>query len=126
MPDPLPLTDADRDELVAYLDGELDADGQQRVEARLGQNPHVRAEADSLRRAWEMLDYLPRPEPSQDFTERTLTRVSAVRSATLRTAAAAGMPWCRQPALAYAAWAAAVFVSLALGYRLTPPAPRLP
>src|SRR5262245_20740862 len=106
MPDPQPLTDADRDELVAYLDGELDADGQQRLEARLGQAPGVRAEADSLRRAWEMLDYLPRPDPAQDFTERTLTRVSAVRTAAGRTAA--DVPWYRQPAWAYAAWAAAV------------------
>src|SRR5205085_12576291 len=107
MSDPQPLTDADRDELVAYLDGELDADGQQRVEARLGQDPRVRAEADTLRRAWEMLDYLPRPVPSQDFTERTLTRVSALRSATLRTAAPATVPWYRQSAPAHPALAAA-------------------
>src|SRR5437016_255159 len=78
MPDPAPFTDADRAELVAYLDGELDRTGQQRVEARLGRDVRARAEAETLKRAWELLDYLPRPEPSPNFTERTLTRISAL------------------------------------------------
>ena len=64
MPDPQPFTDDDRDDLIAYLDGELQGAAQRRVENRLVTDPTVRAEADSLKRAWDLLDYLPRPEPS--------------------------------------------------------------
>src|SRR6478609_3214131 len=78
MADQPPLTDDDRAELVAYLDGELPADAQRRVEARLNADAAARTEADTLRRAWDLLDYLPRAEPSTDFTERTLDRVSAM------------------------------------------------
>src|SRR5581483_2340487 len=81
MPDPQPLTDTDRAELVAYLDGELDADGQQRVEARLSGDALARAEADALKRAWDLLDHLPRAQPSSDFTERTVTLITAQRPA---------------------------------------------
>jgi anti-sigma factor RsiW len=116
MHDPAPFTDADRADLVAYLDGELDPAGQQRVEARLGRDPRARAEADTLQRAWELLDYLPRPDPSPNFTEQTLTRVTA-----LRTAASIGLPWYVRPALGIAGWAAALLFAVAFGYTVTPP-----
>jgi anti-sigma factor RsiW len=73
--DDSPLTE----ELVAYLDGELGADGAEAVEARIGLDPTVRAEADALKKTWDLLDYLPRPEPSPNFTERTLSRLEPVR-----------------------------------------------
>jgi hypothetical protein len=120
MPDPQPLTDADRDELVAYLDGELTPEEQQRVEARLSRDPRARAEADTLQRAWDLLDHLPRPEPSRDFTDRTLSRVSALRPVAPAT------PWYRRPAVTYSAWAAVALLALALGYWLTPPAHTVP
>src|SRR5262249_41070651 len=66
------LTDEDRANLVAYLDGELDAEAAQALEAKLSVDPTARAEADALKRTWELLDYLPRPEPSPSFTHRTL------------------------------------------------------
>src|SRR5436309_1556447 len=114
MADPRPLTDDDRAEIVAYLDGELDAAGQQRVEARLSRDPRARTEADTLKRAWDLLDHLPRPEPSPSFTERTLTRVAALPpTAPPRPPVA---PWYRRPAFGYAAWAAAVLLALAVGY----------
>jgi anti-sigma factor RsiW len=115
MADPRPLTDADRDALVAYLDGELDATEQQRVEILLGRNPSARAEADALQHAWDLLDYLPQSDLSPDFTHRTLDRVSALRPSTSPATAAY-----RRTALGYAAWAAAVLLALAVGYRLGP------
>lgn len=75
-PEP-PLDENDREDLVAYLDGELDAQEARALEARLHLNPEARQEADSLKRAWDMLDYLPRPEPSADFTHRTIERLTA-------------------------------------------------
>src|SRR5262249_50355106 len=81
VPEPQPLSDADRAELTAYLDGEWAGEDRRRVEARLASDPRLRAEADSLKRAWELLDALPRLAPSNEFTTRTLDRVSALRDA---------------------------------------------
>ena len=118
-----PLNDNDRDELIAYMDGELAGEAQRRVENRLITDPSVRAEADSLKRAWELLDYLPRPEPSTDFTERTLTRVSALQApvAKARSEIQPAIPFKRRSAAVF--WpslvAAAILAAMS-GYILTP------
>jgi anti-sigma factor RsiW len=102
------ITEADRDELVAYLDGELDAAGQQRVETRLSLEPKVRAEVEALKKTWEMLDYLPRADPTAEFSTRTLEAVSALRPARVGQL----LPkWARS-----AAWAAAVVAAGVLGF----------
>jgi anti-sigma factor RsiW len=125
MADPQSFTDDDRAELVAYLDGELGADAQRRVEARLNTDAIARAEADTLKRAWDMLDFLPRSEPSLDFTERTLDRVSSLQIATAARGSQSkaepiAIPWYRWRGLAAAGWAAAALVALALGYAVGP------
>jgi anti-sigma factor RsiW len=120
MSKPSPLDDKDRSELIAYLDGELEGEAARAVEARISRDPAVRAEAESLKRTWDLLDYLPKPEPSPSFTHRTLDKLSthATRAA-LRQ---------RRPVrrwLAGAAWAAAVLLVGLVGYlaavALTPP-----
>jgi anti-sigma factor RsiW len=63
------------EELVAYLDGELDPKAAESVATRLGLDSRLRAEADALQRAWDILDVLPRPQPSAAFTSRTLSQV---------------------------------------------------
>ena len=68
------MTDDDRETLTAYLDGELDEVAEQAIEARLSQEPALRAELDALKQAWGLLDYLPGTVPSNDFTHRTLDR----------------------------------------------------
>lgn len=70
--EPAPDPDA---ELIAYLDGELDGPEAQAVEARLALDPAARTRADSYKKTFDLLDYLPRPEPSPDFATRTLTRL---------------------------------------------------
>ncbi|MBY0457133.1 MAG: hypothetical protein K2V38_07340 [Gemmataceae bacterium] len=67
-------------ELVAYLDGELDGEAARRVEARLASDPAARARAAALKKSFDLLDYLPRPEPSPTFTTRTLDKLPAVKS----------------------------------------------
>jgi anti-sigma factor RsiW len=120
-----PITDADREDLTAYLDGEADPATRTRVEARLNRDPRLRAEADALRRAWELLDQLPHPELSTNFTSRTLDRISALRPASAATIALPGparhVPW----ALAAAAVAGLVLGWSVTGYvaRPTQPAP---
>ncbi|CAK9006567.1 Lipoprotein-releasing system ATP-binding protein LolD 1 [Durusdinium trenchii] len=66
------LTAEDRDNLVAYLDGELPDDVTTRVESVLAQSNVARHDVELLARTYDLLDELPRPKASPDFTERTL------------------------------------------------------
>jgi hypothetical protein len=75
----MPLSEEDRESLVAYLDGELDDRAAQSLEARLNTEPALRAEAEALKQTWDLLDYLPRPQPSGSFTHRTLERLNVHR-----------------------------------------------
>lgn len=99
----------DREELVAYLDGELDADGRRRVEERLRRDPQARAEADALQRTWALLDHLPRSESSPNFASRTITQLSASAKAP------APRRWLRG-----LAWAAGLLAAAGLGYAVAP------
>ena len=118
MKKPLHLTDDERAELVAFLDGELADDAARAVEARINVDPGYRAEADSLKRAWEMLDFLPKSEPMPSFTERTLSKLSptsAVRDRRL-PALPGERPWWFWPAVA-GGWSVAFSLILGLTYR---------
>ncbi len=105
-----PLSEEERADLVAYLDGELAGEAAHAMEARISLDPRLRAEAESLKRAWDMLDYLPRPpQPSPAFTERTLSRLEPIRK---KPDAPPGPRWL--PFLG--GWAAALVVSALGGY----------
>ena len=80
MSEPTHFSEQERADLVAYLDGELHGEAARALEAKLSLNPAARVEADALRRTWELLDFLPRPQPSPRFTHRTLERLSPVRA----------------------------------------------
>ncbi len=106
-----PLDDEEQTELVAYLDGELDAEAARVVEAKIHRDPEAQAEAEALRRTWDLLDFLPQAQPSPSFTHRTLDRVSALRP-TLKTTL---MPRRRRWGLGLG-WAAAVLLVGAAGF----------
>jgi anti-sigma factor RsiW len=69
------LSEEEQADLVAYLDGELPDDLARAMESRLSLDPVARAEAESLRRTWDLLDFLPRPDPSPSFTSKTISRL---------------------------------------------------
>jgi hypothetical protein len=115
-----PLSEEERTHLVAYLDGELEGAAASAMEAKLNTDPRFRAEASTLRRTWELLDYLPRPAPSPTFTSRTLERVSTSNRFPRRR------HW-RTVALGLS-WAAAVLLAGVVGFEggkflHRPPAP---
>lgn len=58
--------------LVAYLDGELEEGEADAVEAELARDGSSRRQADSLQRAWDMLDLLEMPRPSVEFSRQTV------------------------------------------------------
>jgi anti-sigma factor RsiW len=110
MNDPFHLNEAEREELVAFLDGELPEEEAHQVEAKLNRDASTRAEADALRKAWDLLDYLPKPEPSSNFTHRTLERLGAVRQTQT-------VPGRRLRIVAVGlAWVAAVLLAVGIGY----------
>jgi hypothetical protein len=109
-----PLDDKEREQLVAFLDGELTGEEALRIERRLSLDPTARAEAETLRRTWDMLDFLPRPEPSASFTEKTLTRLSSIRAEALRPTP----PWRDWRAIGFAVvWMVSLAVATLSGYQ---------
>jgi anti-sigma factor RsiW len=66
------LTAEDRDNLVAYLDGELDEEHTRRVEAVLAQSNVARTDVELLARTYELLDQLEPPKASVEFAEKTV------------------------------------------------------
>ena len=104
------LNEEERATLVAYLDGELDEESVRQVEARISQDPAVRAEVESMKRTWELLDYLPRVEPSPTFTARTVSMVTGEQRAALLGRQR------RRRWLYGTGWAAAVLIAALAGY----------
>jgi anti-sigma factor RsiW len=106
------LNDQERADLVAYLDGELAPEAKRALEARLARDPDARAEAEALSKTWELLEYLPRPAASGNFTSRTLDRLSVSLRTQLGRGSRRGWPaWS-----VGVAWAAAVLLALGGGW----------
>lgn len=70
-----PIPPEIRENLVAYLDGELDEDGTLDVERTLTESAEIRLEVEALSKTWDLLGELPSVESSKEFTERTLASI---------------------------------------------------
>lgn len=75
-----------RERLVAYLDGELDADEARQVEQLMAREPGVEQELRRLERTWSLLDRLPRAEVDPSFTHSTVEMVALAVEDELRPA----------------------------------------
>src|SRR6516162_5620423 len=108
-----PLTDEEREKLVADLGGELDAQTARAVEMRISRDPRFRAEMEGLRRTWELLEFLPQAEPSPTFSSRTLSSISVLRPSPRPR-------FLRDPTLRRwsvgLAWVAAILIAFILGF----------
>lgn len=65
-------TTADQELLVAYLDGELDAEASECVERRLAEDEAFRLQLRGMQEAWDLLDDLPQATLDEKFTRTTL------------------------------------------------------
>lgn len=65
------------EELIAYLDGEIDAAGRVRVERRLADDADYRERLRRMQQTWEALDLLPQSRAGEDFASSTMTMVVA-------------------------------------------------
>ncbi len=69
----------EKEELYSsYLDGELTEEEARNFEATLASNPEERANFQAMKKTWEMLDYLPKPELTSSFTLRTMEKLAQV------------------------------------------------
>jgi hypothetical protein len=85
-----PLVDqADRELLVAYLDGELSPEDSAVVESRLASEARLRHELQELQHAWDALAELPRPVAAEDFTRTTLEMVAVAAQEDVESATVA-------------------------------------
>jgi len=74
--DPLPDDPLSDEQLVAYLDGELDKESVGRIESQLATDPELRRRLDSLSGVWTMLDELEQPQVGRKLTGTTLEMVA--------------------------------------------------
>lgn len=109
------------DELTAYLDGELDADGARRVEERLARDAAYRGELHKLERTWSLLDRLPRASVDEKFSKSTIEMV-AVSASQEAEAIARELPRRRrrQRIVGAVSMAAALVVGFVIGIQLWP------
>ncbi len=70
------MENPDNEELIAYLDGELDPRTSQQVEERLKSDPAYRQALTLYERSWDMLDQLERATVGENFSRTTLEMVS--------------------------------------------------
>ncbi len=68
------------EDLVAYLDDELDDEARTRLERRLADEPTVRESLRKLTRVWDALETLPRAEVHEQFATTTVEAVVAKES----------------------------------------------
>ena len=78
----LRLSAEQREDLVAYLDGELPDQKAQLIDQVLARSEVARHEVEALARTWEMLDVLPTPKaPSEKRSRRSSGRSTTVGAA---------------------------------------------
>jgi len=102
-----------KDNLVAYLDGELNEQDMQELDEVLVKQPDARANVEQLRQTWDLLDVLPRPAITEEFSAQTLATMQVIRDEEPPPPS----PWPRRGLLAIV-WAVALSVSGVAGVLL--------
>lgn len=69
-----------REDLVAYLDGELPDEQVQQIDRIISGSEVARHEVEALARTWEMLDVLPPAKASDDFANKTMTNLKVMEA----------------------------------------------
>ncbi|MDP6722260.1 MAG: hypothetical protein QGF59_26585 [Pirellulaceae bacterium] len=72
------------EDLIAYLDGEVDTQTRQKIERCLAQDPQLVHRMREHQQAWDLLDELPREEVSDDFAQTTLKMVAVAAASDIK------------------------------------------
>ena len=111
------LSSEDRDNLPAYLDGELNDDASRRIESILVQSSVARNDLELLSKTYDLLDELPRPDAPQDFIEKTLATVKLEQV----KVSLSDQLWFQntQKVLVLIGWTVALMIASVAGYAMT-------
>jgi len=101
------------EEIVAYLDGELDSESEARVARRLSDDPAYRLRLNQLQQAWDLLDNLRGTEADDEFTASTVAMVAVQAE---QEAKSQQMRTVRRQNFAWLTLVAVVLLSMASGY----------
>jgi anti-sigma factor RsiW len=101
------------EEIVAYLDGELNSEEEARVVRRLSDDPAYRSRLSQLQHAWDLLDKLRRTEADDEFVNSTVAMVAVQAEQAAQTQK---LRVVRQRNLAWLALAGVALLSIAGGY----------
>ena len=82
--EPINVESSLEEQLVAYLDGELDTESCRRIEELLAVDPEVRRRLHWLEQTWEMLDELEATPVGEDFTRTTLEMIAVAAEEDVR------------------------------------------
>jgi hypothetical protein len=77
-PEQFRLSPDERADLVAYIDGELAESDSRSISMKLTHSPTARREVEMLEKTWELLDFLPLPRVSEQFSEKTISRIQRI------------------------------------------------
>ena len=77
-PDQQRLRPEERANLVAYIDGELTEAESRALSTKITHSATARREVELLKKTWDVLDKLPRPQVSDQFQDRTLTYIRSL------------------------------------------------
>ncbi len=108
--------DTVEEELVAYLDGELDDAANARIERRLADDSQYRLRLQKLQRAWDMLELLPQSKASEAFTQSTVEMVTVKVTHDIEQARGS---WFGKEQLLWIATVAGILVGLMIGFVVT-------
>ena len=111
------LSPEERANLAAYIDGELTENEARVIATKLSFSPTARREVESLKKTWELLEYLPRPKASEDFPDRTITSLRSLEANRVSWEQATSA-WLA-PAAKLAACLLVAAASIACGFALT-------
>ena len=106
-----------REDLVAYLDGELPDEQVQQIDHIIARSEVARHEVEALSRTWELLDVLPPAKASDDFANKTMTNLKIMEQPFLLTE-----QWwygSLTRTVVSLGWIAAIVVSGWLGFQIT-------
>jgi anti-sigma factor RsiW len=113
---PLAETTAMDEEIVAYLDGELDSVAEAQVVRKLSEDAAYRARLSQLQHAWDLLDNLRGSEADDEFTASTVAMVAVHAE---QESKSQYMRVVRQRGLTWLAIAAVILLSTSAGYYIS-------
>lgn len=113
---PEPDPDVASEQLVGYLDGELDPESSRDLERRLADDPELRERLQAHQQAWELLEAIPRTEVDETFVRTTVEMVAVSASDDVRQLQRQTE---RRRLGAWALCGAGVLLTAAVGYFVT-------